>query len=320
MDASEAAKALQITDIREERNVDHPDASRNVKESDQKQSNVTDNATKATDTMPNSSTNGAADTKPNNISIPKDALEILPLAPQHREQAMQLVWDYSVALGVNLTFQNFTEEMQSFPGAYVSNQRGAFLVAVKTNPTTQSLKSPVITSARQVQSLTDESPSRSSERTAQDNVIGVVGLRAFKGFAGSTYSQKGIKGDTAEVDGVSDTKVEVTDMQGNAIDDPLSAPAPPSQALSKLPPIDGMKQAEIKRLYVSPDARGTGAGKKMLISIIDEAKKLGYTSVWLDTIPRLVEANKLYERLGFELIDGINDLEGPGRLFYMKKI
>src|SRR5215470_988179 len=57
---------------------------------------------------------------------------------------------------------------------------------------------------------------------------------------------------------------------------------------------------EMKRLYVVPDGRGTGAGRTMATALIAEAKRRGYTAMLLDTLPSMHDAHRLYASLGFE--------------------
>ncbi|MFN7915469.1 MAG: GNAT family N-acetyltransferase [Vicinamibacterales bacterium] len=57
--------------------------------------------------------------------------------------------------------------------------------------------------------------------------------------------------------------------------------------------------AEIKRVYVRPDARGRGVGELITRGLMVEAGRLGYAVVRLDTAPELTAAQALYRRLGF---------------------
>lgn len=57
---------------------------------------------------------------------------------------------------------------------------------------------------------------------------------------------------------------------------------------------------EMKRLYVKPEYRSEGLGRKLAKSIIEEAKDKGYEKMKLDTLTTLKEANELYRSLGFE--------------------
>ncbi|MFO7685584.1 MAG: GNAT family N-acetyltransferase [Desulfobacterales bacterium] len=56
---------------------------------------------------------------------------------------------------------------------------------------------------------------------------------------------------------------------------------------------------EMKRLFVRPEFRRQRLGRMLAERIIEEAVKLGYTSMRLETLDRLVEAVRLYESLGF---------------------
>ncbi len=56
---------------------------------------------------------------------------------------------------------------------------------------------------------------------------------------------------------------------------------------------------EMKRLYVRNDYRGLGIGKKLIGMIIEEAKKLKYRYIRLDTLPTMQKAQELYRSFGF---------------------
>lgn len=85
--------------------------------------------------------------------------------------------------------------------------------------------------------------------------------------------------------------------------------APPTGALLLLKDDDqpvgcvGLRRlvndAEMKRLYVTPVARGRGAGRALVAAICDKARDLGYRRIFLDTLPSMIEAQALYQSMGF---------------------
>ena len=55
----------------------------------------------------------------------------------------------------------------------------------------------------------------------------------------------------------------------------------------------------MKRLYVKPKYRENKLGKKLVLEILEYAKKAGYKEMVLDTIIPLQSAIYLYKKVGF---------------------
>jgi GNAT superfamily N-acetyltransferase len=130
------------------------------------------------------------------------------------EQARALFQEYAAALGVDLCFQGFAEELATLPGGYAPPLGRLLLAGPAGAP------------------------------------LGCIALR------------------------------------------PLRAPDEPTT---------GSVQAcgEVKRLYVRPECRGTGCGRELAERVIDEARRIGYRELKLDTLATMVSAQRLYRSLGF---------------------
>lgn len=61
---------------------------------------------------------------------------------------------------------------------------------------------------------------------------------------------------------------------------------------------------ELQKMYFLPEARGRGLGAKMMAVCLQKAKSLRYEKCYLETLPYMTDATKLYAKTGFENLDG----------------
>lgn len=81
------------------------------------------------------------------------------------------------------------------------------------------------------------------------------------------------------------------------------------------------KCAEIQKLYLSDEKKGMGLGKMLLQYAENEARKLGYTTVYIETHTNLDVALKLYYKYGYQQIDRPSSVShGTMNRFLIKKI
>jgi len=59
---------------------------------------------------------------------------------------------------------------------------------------------------------------------------------------------------------------------------------------------------ELVKMYLIPEARGLGLGRTLIEKSIELAKDLGYRKIYLETMPELRQALKVYARFGFEYL------------------
>ena len=80
------------------------------------------------------------------------------------------------------------------------------------------------------------------------------------------------------------------------------------------------EKCELKRLYVKPEFRGQQLGELLLERIINDARRIGYKYMYLDTLPFLETAIKMYRRYGFEEIERYNDSPLDSTIFMRYKL
>lgn len=159
--------------------------------------------------------------------------EITPAVfPEDKQAITALFAAYTAALGIDLTFQNYQNELNSLPGKYSPEQGGCLLVA----------------------------------RDDANTLVGCVAYRALPSTNPDNHSGEGY--------------------------------------------------CEMKRLYLSPSARGTGLGTKLVEAIIEHARASGqYKGIRLDTLPNMESARALYTRYGFREVERYYETPLEGTIF-----
>lgn len=69
---------------------------------------------------------------------------------------------------------------------------------------------------------------------------------------------------------------------------------------------------EVRLLAVSPAARGSGAGRRLMEECIRQARAAGATALTLHTTDMMRVAMQLYERMGFERAPDLDFSPAPG--------
>lgn len=71
-------------------------------------------------------------------------------------------------------------------------------------------------------------------------------------------------------------------------------------------PLDNFKGniCELQKMYFLPQARGKGLGAKMIQHCLSKARSYGFESCYLETMPYMNAAKKLYQKNGFQHLDG----------------
>jgi len=108
--------------------------------------------------------------------------------------------------------------------------------------------------------------------------------------------------------------VDRYDGQGGSGSEPSPSDFEPPTGVFLVAEIDGIaagcgglcrydsERAELRRMYVAPEARGRGLSRALLAALEDEARGLGYRAVRLETGHLQPEAIGLYTSAGFAAV------------------
>jgi carbonic anhydrase len=64
---------------------------------------------------------------------------------------------------------------------------------------------------------------------------------------------------------------------------------------------------EMRMLFVHPEFQGLGVGRALVVGLLDEGRKMGYSSMCLETSRHMVSAYRLYASLGFREVGQYHD-------------
>ncbi|WP_396198557.1 GNAT family N-acetyltransferase [Flavobacterium sp.] len=64
------------------------------------------------------------------------------------------------------------------------------------------------------------------------------------------------------------------------------------------------KICELQKMYLAKEARGKGIAKELMQKCLSFAKQVGYDKCYIETLPFMKDAQKLYVKSGFTFIDG----------------
>ncbi|KFF02386.1 GNAT family N-acetyltransferase [Flavobacterium reichenbachii] len=61
--------------------------------------------------------------------------------------------------------------------------------------------------------------------------------------------------------------------------------------------------AELQKMYFLPETRGLGIGAEMMEKCLQQAKDFGFEKCYIETMPFMLAAQKLYKKSGFEYLN-----------------
>ncbi|MFK7799172.1 MAG: GNAT family N-acetyltransferase [Aureispira sp.] len=71
-------------------------------------------------------------------------------------------------------------------------------------------------------------------------------------------------------------------------------------------PLEGGKSkiCELQKMYLLDKFRGKGLGAQLMIKCLDFARNQGFEQCYLETLPYMKDAQRLYKKAGFQYLDG----------------
>jgi putative acetyltransferase len=71
-------------------------------------------------------------------------------------------------------------------------------------------------------------------------------------------------------------------------------------------PLNGAEPGtcELRKMYFTREVRGVGMGARLLAHVLDEARRAGHRTCYLETLRAMTAARRLYESFGFRMLDG----------------
>lgn len=77
---------------------------------------------------------------------------------------------------------------------------------------------------------------------------------------------------------------------------------------------------ELQKLYFYDELRGKGFGRRLVELSVEEATRAGYRVMYLETVHQMKSAVGLYQKFGFEVLDGPMGCTGHGKCtVFMKR-
>jgi putative acetyltransferase len=75
------------------------------------------------------------------------------------------------------------------------------------------------------------------------------------------------------------------------------------------------RSGEVKRLYLRPKFRGHGLGRGLLAAVVERANAHQYECLYADTLPSMMEALSLYQKVGFGRVQAYSNTPTKGAIY-----